>query len=110
MKVEHLPADASPQDITKILQRDGCAVVDRLVSRAAIDRVREEMAPYIERTKLGQDAFSGGSTRRTGGLIARSPASRDLIMNPTVVDSAKSLLADATSIRLHLTQVIAIGP
>ncbi|MBW2292294.1 MAG: phytanoyl-CoA dioxygenase family protein, partial [Deltaproteobacteria bacterium] len=38
------------------------------------------------------------------------PASRDLIMNPTVVDSAKSLLADATSIRLHLTQVIAIGP
>ena len=110
MKVERLPPGASPEEVTKILQRDGCAVVERLVPRTAVDRVREEMAPYIENTKPGRDSFSGGSTQRTGGLIARSPAARDLIMNPTVVDTAKGLLADATSIRLHLTQVIAVGP
>jgi len=109
MKIERLPSDVRPEEVTENLQRDGCAVIERLVPRAALDRVREEMAPYIENTKPGQDSFSGASTRRTGGLIARSPASRDLIMNPTVVDTAKGLLADATSIRLHLTQIIAIG-
>jgi ectoine hydroxylase-related dioxygenase (phytanoyl-CoA dioxygenase family) len=110
MKVEHLPADASPVEVTKVLQRDGCAVIDRLVPRADVDRVRDEMAPHVENTKLGPDSFTGGSTRRTGGLIARSPAAREFVMNPTIVESAKSLLADATSIRLHLTQIIAIGP
>jgi ectoine hydroxylase-related dioxygenase (phytanoyl-CoA dioxygenase family) len=64
----------------------------------------------MARTAFGTDGFAGYRTKRTGGLIARSAACRELVMNPLVLGAVKQLLADATSFQLHLTQVIAIGP
>jgi ectoine hydroxylase-related dioxygenase (phytanoyl-CoA dioxygenase family) len=109
MAVEHLPASASPADVAALLGRDGCAIVDRLASRDAMARVRDELAPWIAATPTG-DEFGGRSTRRTGGLVARSPASRDLVMNPLVVDTVKDVLAHASSFHLHVTQLISIEP
>ncbi|HTO55704.1 MAG TPA: phytanoyl-CoA dioxygenase family protein [Myxococcota bacterium] len=110
MTIQHLPATASPEEVTAVLQRDGVAVVDRLVPRAFMERAKAELAPFLERTALGTDPFAGFRTRRTGGLIARSAACRELVMNPLVLGAVKGLLSDATSFQLHLTQVIAIGP
>ncbi len=110
MPIEHLPASTAPKDIAEILKRDGCAVVDRVASRETLDRVEAEMAPYIEANAQGPDEFSGKSTRRTGGLIARSPAARDLIEHPTVLGGVREILGHATNIQLHLTQMISIGP
>lgn len=109
MKIEHFPADAAPEAITNALRRDGAAIVDKLIGQDVVDSVLQEMTPFIEATKPGADAFAGASTRRTGALIARSPTSRDVVMNPTIVGTAKNLLNDATSIQLHLTQIIAMG-
>ncbi|MGH6993520.1 MAG: phytanoyl-CoA dioxygenase family protein, partial [Caulobacteraceae bacterium] len=58
----------------------------------------------------GPDAFSGVHTTRTGGLIARSPACRELVMHPLALATARDLLAKAVSFQVHLTQAIAIGP
>jgi ectoine hydroxylase-related dioxygenase (phytanoyl-CoA dioxygenase family) len=110
MPVEHLPSNVSPEQVVEILRRDGCVVVDRVVDRAAIGRVLDEMAPYIEGTDTGSDEFSGSRTRRTGGLVARSPAARTFVMNDLVLGSVKRLLEKATNHRLHLSQIIAIGP
>jgi len=110
MTVEHLSATSTPKDIANILERDGCAVVDRVASRETLGRVEAEMAPYIEANAKGPDEFSGKNTRRTGGLIARSPTARELIEHPTVLGSVKELLSHATNIQLHLTQMITIGP
>jgi ectoine hydroxylase-related dioxygenase (phytanoyl-CoA dioxygenase family) len=108
--VEHLPASTTPDAIQKILVRDGCVVVDHLAEPGQLERFRAEMQPFFDATALGPDDFSGRRTRRTGGLVARSETARKLVMHPLVVGSVKQLLADATSIHLHLTQVIAIGP
>jgi len=109
MPVEHVSANATPESIAEILARDGCCIVDRLVSPDAVDRVRDEMAPHLEAASTCGDDFSGESTRRVGGLIARSPASHSLLMHPSVLGSVEGVLAHATSYRLHLTQIIAIG-
>jgi ectoine hydroxylase-related dioxygenase (phytanoyl-CoA dioxygenase family) len=110
MPVPHLPADAGPERAAEALARDGCVVIDRLADPQALDAVRREMEPFIAATPEGRDGFSGRQTRRTGALIARSPASRSFVTHPAVLGAVERVLAHATTYQLHLTQVIAIGP
>jgi len=110
MPVEHLLPTSTGADVAAVLARDGCAIVDRLVPAAVLDRARGELADHLAATPVGPDDFSGRRTRRTGGLIARSATCRDLVMHPVVRDAVAGILGHATSFQLHLTQVIAIGP
>jgi len=108
--LKHLPATTSGEEIAAALSADGAVIVDNVVAPAAIDALRAELEPWLEATAVGPDEFSGKRTRRTGGLIARSPTSRDFVMHPLVLAACAKFLGHATSYQLHLTQVIAIGP
>jgi ectoine hydroxylase-related dioxygenase (phytanoyl-CoA dioxygenase family) len=110
MIVPRLPASAPARDIAAALGEAGCAIVERLVTPDVLDRARAELQPWLDATPVGQDEFSGLRTRRTGGLLARSATCRDLVMHPLVLEAVRAVLAHATSMQLHLTQVIAIGP
>ena len=110
MTIPRFAPDASPATVADALKEAGCAVIERLAAPATLDRVRAELASYLEATPYGPDDFSGRRTRRTGGLIARSPTCRDLVMHPVVRDVVGTVLGHATSHQVHLTQVIAIGP
>ncbi len=110
MPIAHLAADAGPDSVSEAVSRDGAVIVDDLVSPELLDRIEKELAPYLIVTPSGPDDFSGRHTRRTGGLIARSPACRELVMHPLTLATVKQLLTDSTSFQLHLTQAIAIGP
>jgi ectoine hydroxylase-related dioxygenase (phytanoyl-CoA dioxygenase family) len=110
MSVKHLPASATGAEVGAALAEAGVVVVDRLVKPEIIDAVGDELRPYIEATSFGPDDFAGRRTRRTGGLVARSPKCRELVMNPLVLSATGVVLAHATSFQLHLTQVISIGP
>jgi ectoine hydroxylase-related dioxygenase (phytanoyl-CoA dioxygenase family) len=109
-ELHHVPPTTSPAEITRHLREDGYVIVDNLVGIDHMDRIATELEPYIEDTPVGGDNFLGTKTRRTGRLIARSPAARELIQNPTVLDVAGDFLSHASTFRLHLTQVISIGP
>jgi ectoine hydroxylase-related dioxygenase (phytanoyl-CoA dioxygenase family) len=110
MSLLHFPADSSPETIAASLQEHGYAIVDELAPAGLMDRIAAEMAPYIEATPYGQDAFVGTATRRTGAMIARSPASRELIMNKLAIGTAEKFLAHASTFQLHLTQIISVYP
>ena len=110
MSITHLPASASADEISAVLGEDGVVVVDRVVRPEIMDEVAQELRPFTEATPLGADDFSGRRTRRTGGLIARSPKCRELVMHPTVLGGVGKMLGHATSFQLHLTQIISIGP
>jgi len=110
MPVEHFSPDTPSEAIQEALARDGCAVIDELASGEVLDQVHAEMRPYLEATSNGPDEFVGQHTRRVGGLIPRSPASRSLILDPKVRDVVGGVLAHGTTYHLHLTQIIAIGP
>jgi ectoine hydroxylase-related dioxygenase (phytanoyl-CoA dioxygenase family) len=108
--ITHLPSDAPAGTIHDVLASDGAVVVDDLADPRCLERLRDEMAPYIDATPFGTDAFAGARTRRSGALIARSPASRELIRHRLVLDVTGRLLERAKNYQLHLTQTIAIGP
>lgn len=110
MSIPRLTATASGAEIGDALAREGCAVVERLVPVALLDRARAELEPWLDATPFGPDDFAGRRTRRTGGLVARSATCREIVMHPLVLAAVGHVLARATSFQLHLTQVIAIGP
>jgi len=110
MPVPRLQADASGAAVAAALEDQGCAIVERLVPPAVLERARAELSPYLEATPYGPDDFAGRHTRRTGALVARSATCRELVTHPLVLGTVGALLRQATSYQLHLTQVIAIGP
>lgn len=109
MPVEHLPPTSTPGEVAEVLARDACVVVDDLAPDL-LAQVETEMAPFVDATPDGMDDFTGRATKRTGGLLARSPAARELVMHPLAVGSAGAVMHDATNFHLHLTQIISIGP
>ncbi len=110
MSIAHLAASAGVDEIAAALERDGAVIVDRLVEPRVFDHIHAELEMYLARTNPGPDDFAGRHTRRTGGLVARSPTCRDLIMHPLVLGTVKRALTQASTFQLHLTQIIAIGP
>ncbi|MCC6434182.1 MAG: phytanoyl-CoA dioxygenase family protein [Acidimicrobiales bacterium] len=111
MAVEHVPAaTADAESVAELLRRDGCAVVDDLAPADLLDRFQAEIEPYVAATATGSDEFTGLNTRRTGSLIARSPAARELVQHPLALGVCGAVLGPKrSSYQLHLTQVIAIG-
>lgn len=105
----HLPKHADVGEITRLIAEHGAVIVDDLLPLDLLDQFVEEITPHIEANQYGSDDFSGRLTRRTGALIARSVAARQIAMHPTVVDVATRLI-DAQKIQLHLTQVISLSP
>jgi ectoine hydroxylase-related dioxygenase (phytanoyl-CoA dioxygenase family) len=110
MVVQHLPPTAEPDEVAKVLGDDGVVIVDDLAPSELLDQIQVEMRPYVDATPKGPDSFAGHNTTRTGALIARSPAARELVTHPLALATCKIVLARARSFQLHLTQIIAIGP
>ncbi|PRC43893.1 phytanoyl-CoA dioxygenase, partial [Mycobacterium sp. ITM-2017-0098] len=109
-ELNHVPADTPAEEIADHLRRDGYVIVDNLASVQLMDAIDDELAPYLAATPLGYNAMIGTKTRRTGALVARSPACRTLIQNPTVMGVCRDFLGHASAFQLMLTQVISIEP
>ncbi|MFM8972335.1 MAG: phytanoyl-CoA dioxygenase family protein [Actinomycetota bacterium] len=109
--VPRFAADAPVDDIVAGLHAAGAVIIERLADHECCDRVAAELAPWLEQTPYGTDAFAGPQTRRTGALLGRVPASQAMIAHPTVLDVVdRALWPTKTTFQLHLTQAIAIGP
>ena len=58
-----------------------------------------------------QSSFGGFKTTRTGALMARSPACRDLAIEPRILKLVKTFLGPyANTFQLHVTQAIRVLP
>jgi ectoine hydroxylase-related dioxygenase (phytanoyl-CoA dioxygenase family) len=109
MPVPRLAPDCGPEAVAAALGEQGCAIVERVVEPAVMARAQSELQPWLDATRPGPDGFAGRRTRRTGGLVARSATCRELVMHPLALGAVRATLPHATSVQLHLTQVIAIG-
>lgn len=110
MSLTHLPATATADEVAQSLRANGYAIVDELAPVALMQQIGEEMAAYVEESPWGRDAYLGKLTRRSGSLVARSPASRELVMHPLVLDVVGKFLSKAASFQLQLTQIISVYP
>jgi len=104
------PPDTNPAEVVAHLRRWGYAIVEDAASADVLDRLAAEAEPWVEASDRGRDTYDGRHTRRTGALVARCPAARELVMHPLAVAVANGLLAQASTTQLHLTQIITIEP
>ncbi len=102
---------SSTDQILAAMEQDGAAIIEGVLTGDECLHLNAELAPLIDNTRMGGDDFSGRQTQRTGALVARSPLTRDVVMNNLVLDCARTFLAPFTEkIVLHLTQTINIHP
>jgi hypothetical protein len=110
-QLQHLKADTPPEEIARLLDGDGALILDDVLTPAEVDRVAAEIGPYVNATAPGRDMFTGYQTTRTGALVARSPACRELVMHPAILAACDVFLKRACDrYLLHLTQAIRIRP
>jgi hypothetical protein len=106
-----LPPTASIDEIMAVLYRDGALIVRDVIAPGDIARLKDEVMPYVEATRPGQDGFTGFRTTRTGALAARSAVCRELIMNTMIQSLCERVLKpNCERWQLHLGQVIRIMP
>jgi hypothetical protein len=107
----HLTADAPADEIAAVLQRDGAVILDDVAPLAEVDALVAELRPFVEATAPGRDSFTGAKTTRTGALVARSPLTRPLVMDPRILAVCDAVLKpNCHRYQLHLAQVIRIMP
>ncbi|NIJ42743.1 ectoine hydroxylase-related dioxygenase (phytanoyl-CoA dioxygenase family) [Parvibaculum indicum] len=110
-KLDTLPANASTDEILTVLKRDGALILKDVLTPDQVAQVLKETLPYIEATPPGEDDFTGRKTTRTGALVARSEAAREMVANKTITEAAQAFLKPfCERIQLHLTQIIRIRP
>ncbi len=110
MGLRHFSPDADVAVVAAHLRTYGYAIIDDLAGSTVLDRLDREAHDYVANSAHGRDVYDGRHTRRTGSLIARCPASRELVMHPTVVGVVRNVLDHVTAVQLHLTQLISIEP
>jgi len=91
-KLQYLPADVGTDILCEAIARDGAAIVENVLDNAALTQLKSEIMPYVEATEVGRDDFTGRHTTRTGALVARSAACRDLVMHPAILNAAQQFL------------------
>jgi len=80
----HFATSTPGREISTFIRENGYAIVDDAADTAVMDRLASEAAPFVEASAHGRDIYDGRHTRRTGALVARCPAARELVMHPIV--------------------------
>lgn len=108
--IPQLAADCATEQITAALDDAGCCVVSEYLSHEMIDEVEADMAPFSEAGTMGVGTFEGVHTRRTGNIVARSQAYRDIARALPVVTAGDHVLGHASSWILSAVEMIEIFP
>ena len=90
------------------LQRDGYAVVERLLTPAQVATVRDGLQSFLDRTPTGRNDFEGYLTQRIYALFAKTRAFDDLAVHPLLLDVLDRTLGP--SYQLSAPTGIHIGP
>jgi ectoine hydroxylase-related dioxygenase (phytanoyl-CoA dioxygenase family) len=110
-KVQKVGADATCGVINRILERDGCIVIEDVLDEQALDRLKQELRPHFEETPNCTGDFYGHATKRLSSLIAKSTLCQHMAMHPVILAAMDEfLLKGCRQYQLNLTQAIQIGP
>ncbi len=110
-KVKHISIDTPDEEALKIIDQDAAVIIDDVIPDAEIDKILNELDPFIKGNLKGADEFTGFQTTRVGALIARSHGCRDLAMHTKINTLASQFLEPhCDNYQLHFTSLISIGP
>ena len=110
-KVKHITIDTPDEEALRIIDEDAAVIIDDVISETEIDKILNELDPFIKGNLKGADEFTGFQTTRVGALIARSHGCRDLAMHTKINSLASQFLEPhCDNYQLHFTSLISIGP
>jgi ectoine hydroxylase-related dioxygenase (phytanoyl-CoA dioxygenase family) len=102
---------AAAADIAAAVTRDGCAVIEDLADEAIMDALEQELAPHMAVTPKGDGDIMGFETKRTSGLMGKSPSAGSLASQPLVLDAVDNVLGPyCDRFQIMSTTTISIGP
>lgn len=96
----------------------GAVIVTDLFDRALIDRLNDDLEPWLALTPPGSrsgdpewERFHGRNTIRVNGIAAKTAAFVDVCLDDTILGVADHrLIPDGGATQINDTQLIAIGP
>jgi ectoine hydroxylase-related dioxygenase (phytanoyl-CoA dioxygenase family) len=122
-RIPVVPRGTSADEVAECLDREGCAVVERLFDDAWCRELKQELAAYVERAPTsiekmnehlagtGASDFYPGNTKRIQGLVAKSAAYQALAMHPTLLGVCDLILKpNCARYQIHATAALIIGP
>ena len=110
-EIKHVSIDTPIERILEILDEDAGLIIDNFLSDQDLESIKNDLKPYLNVTRNGQDEFTGFETKRVGALMARSKTCQDLALDPLINQMADSFLGPhCESYQLHFTSAIQIGP
>ena len=110
-EIKHVSIDTPIETILEILDEDAGLIIDNFLNDQNIESIKNDLKPYLNVTRNGQDEFTGFETKRVGALMARSKTCQDLALDPLINQMAESFLGPhCESYQLHFTSAIQIGP
>jgi ectoine hydroxylase-related dioxygenase (phytanoyl-CoA dioxygenase family) len=110
VQVQKVCADENVSTINRILEEDGCVVIENILDSHKLKSLKRELQPHFEETPYCRGDFYGRATKRVSSLIAKSSLCQDMSINPTILAVMDEfLLRGCRQYQLNLTQAIQIG-
>ena len=114
-QITTLPSNSSTEDIIEVLEKDGAAIVDRLVSQEWLSEFNSAVQSSIDIYKpfdYGEpeaEEFLGRQTVRLNGLIRKAPNYIDLITDDRLLTIMDHFLTpNCGQYRLNSSEIIEI--
>jgi ectoine hydroxylase-related dioxygenase (phytanoyl-CoA dioxygenase family) len=84
--------DPVQSDVLTRIDRDGYAVVERLIPTEHAAAIRAELTVVLDEVPLGRNTFEGFATRRIYNIFAKTRALDDLAVHPVLIAVLDELL------------------
>lgn len=105
-----MTATSSGEWTTELLHQGYCIIPDA-VPASTVAALNADLDPVFAATPFGRGNFYGNRTKRFGSLLKRSRHAEPLVMAPTILALAETVLAPGCErIQLNVAQAIEIHP
>jgi ectoine hydroxylase-related dioxygenase (phytanoyl-CoA dioxygenase family) len=111
MVMETLSTNTGGEALAAELARDGYLIVRGATQRSVVAEIEADLSERFEATPFCEGGFYGERTKRFGRLLMRSPNVSELVMHPTIIALAETVLGRwCDRIQLNLAQAIELHP
>ncbi|RFU73623.1 hypothetical protein TARUN_8626 [Trichoderma arundinaceum] len=78
--------------LESLIERDGAVIVKNLIPESLCAQIKQDIKPIFDSDKPDPAGFFPTTTKRAHGILARSPASAKLVINPLFQSVAERML------------------
>jgi ectoine hydroxylase-related dioxygenase (phytanoyl-CoA dioxygenase family) len=90
--LKHSQPDTPLPELLQQLDTDGYVIIPSLLPPQQVNAIRDALAPYLQREKMGRNDFEGYDSERVYALLAKSPVFGELAAHPLVLGVCEQIL------------------